>query len=167
MKTINPESYQHLVTGINCNANEFVQCSSAAEHLYHSKKMSILVQVSRQMRAITSLIPFPDILIQNWFIVPELSWPEDFSEKIFTEKSAHILTQTTIITTLSALLTPLMAHTNSEMNGIYTAGFASFLTRLHWNLGWPLKYQRGWNDSPGLKISKKIILTILFLFLKL
>lgn len=38
MKTINPESYQHLVTGINCNADEFVRCSSAAEHLYHSKK---------------------------------------------------------------------------------------------------------------------------------
>ena len=38
MKTINPENYQNLVTGINCNANEFVQCSSAAEHLYHSKK---------------------------------------------------------------------------------------------------------------------------------
>lgn len=38
VKTINPQNFQHLVTGINCDAKEFVRCAYAAEHLYHSQK---------------------------------------------------------------------------------------------------------------------------------
>lgn len=38
VKTINPQNLQHLVTGINCDAKEFVRCAYAAEHLYHSQK---------------------------------------------------------------------------------------------------------------------------------
>lgn len=89
MKTINPENYQHLVTGINCRSEEFVQCSSAAEHLYHSKKdehLSPGQQANEGYHFINSFPghPDPELVHRAGVELARRLFGEDFYGKVCT-----------------------------------------------------------------------------------
>lgn len=89
MKTINPENYQHLVTGINCRSEEFVQCSSAAEHLYHSKKdehLSPGQQANEGYHFINSFPghPDPELVHRAGVELARKLFGEDFYGKVCT-----------------------------------------------------------------------------------
>ena len=89
MKTINPESYQHLVTGVNCRSEEFIQCSSAAEHLYHSKKdehLSPGQQANEGYHFINSFPghPDPELVHRAGVELARRLFGEDFYGKVCT-----------------------------------------------------------------------------------